>query len=460
MVRATKGRFCTLGESLRDYWGRSMLLHFSIRNFRSIDELTLDLSFAEGKAPNCYDMMRECVFCEPKRFELRLVSCLALYGANASGKSNILKALSVLKGIATGETANAKTATVHFDQAYFPNYFLAEGRTTLLSLEFVAENQLYRYAIEYDGQGIVREELFEKSRPVYRISNGCLEMECHPPKSTGKRKHFVEFFKSAYPDNTRQDMRLDCTFLSKLAKEYRCPGRSIERVFAYFQKLEIHFTNIFPFIPVLKRLAEKGNTSTAFAESVRFLQKLDTGIVRMQLDRQRPAKDFCHADTPLEDRVLVIRSDGHGREIALDLVRDESEGTKVVAGLVGMSLLVLKTGGVLVVDGLDKSMHSLVFREIVRLFKDREYNRHNSQLVFTAHNTDLLDADTLRVSEVGIVDKNQDGGTIVHRISDYRDMRNVLNFRKQYLQGSFQGLPKVVSGVWHDPMWHVNRLHD
>lgn len=191
-----------------------------------------------------------------------------------------------------------------------------------------------------------------------------------------------------------------------------------------------------------------------------FLQKFGFDFVHMQLDRTRHAQDSGNTDNPLQDRVYVFHGDGHGREIALDLERDESEGTKVVAGLVGMSLLVLKTGGVLVVDGLDKSIHSLVFREVVRLFKDREYNRHNAQLVFTAHNTDLLDADTLRVSEVGIVDKSQDGGTIVHRISDYRDMRNVLNFRKQYLQGTFQGLPKVVSEDWDDPMWHVNHLHD
>ena len=367
-----------------------------------------------------------------------------------------LRALPISKTISTTGMA----ATVHLDQAYFPNNCLTKGRTTVLSLEFVAENQLYRYTIEYDGQGIVREELFEKSRPVYEIRNGCLEMESHPPKSTGKRKHFLEFFQSAYLDNHRQDKRQYCTFLSKLAREYRCPGRSIERVFAYFQKLEIHFTHTFPFSPVLKRLAEKGNTSTAFAEIVQFLQKFGFDFVRMQLDRMRHVQGSGNTDNPLQDRVYLFHDDGHGREIALDLERDESEGTKVVAGLVGMSLLVLKTGGVLVVDGLDKSIHSLVFRELVRLFKDREYNRHNAQLVFTAHNTDLLDADTLRVSEVGIVDKSQDGGTIIHRISDYRDMRNVLNFRKQYLQGTFQGLPKVVSEDWDDPMWHVNHLHD
>ena len=70
-----------------------------------------------------------------------------------------------------------------------------------------------------------------------------------------------------------------------------------------------------------------------------FLQKFGFDFVHMQLDRTRHAQDSGNTDNPLQDRVYVFHGDGHGREIALDLERDESEGTKVVAGLVGMSLL-------------------------------------------------------------------------------------------------------------------------
>ena len=95
----------------------------------------------------------------------------------------------------------------------------------------------------------------------------------------------------------------------------------------------------------------------------------------------------------------------------------------------------------MIIDELEKSLHPLILTEIIRLFKDKRYNTNNAHLIFTAHNSDILDEDLLRVSEIAIVKKTLEKGTTLCRVAEFGGVRNVSNFRKQYLQGSFSGIP-------------------
>ena len=112
-----------------------------------------------------------------------------------------------------------------------------------------------------------------------------------------------------------------------------------------------------------------------------------------------------------------------------------------MASLLALCLYSLENGLTLCIDELDKSLHSRLLIEIVRMFKDKRYNKTNAQLVFTAHNTDVLDDDLMRISEVGFINKTEKTGSTIKRISDFDGKRNVNNFRKQYLDGLFAGVP-------------------
>jgi AAA15 family ATPase/GTPase len=83
----------------------------------------------------------------------------------------------------------------------------------------------------------------------------------------------------------------------------------------------------------------------------------------------------------------------------------------------------------------------LLLVELVKLFKDKRYNKANAQLIFTAHNTNIMDDELLRKSEIGIITKTLAKGSVLQRVSDFEGVRNVTNFRKQYLQGTFSGIP-------------------
>ncbi|MCA6072160.1 MAG: ATP-binding protein [Endomicrobium sp.] len=139
--------------------------------------------------------------------------------------------------------------------------------------------------------------------------------------------------------------------------------------------------------------------------------------------------------------------DTNNNEVDFDFFNDESNGTKVLFGLMYKILEVLADGKVLIIDEIDRSIHPLVFAKIIEIFKDKDYNTKNTQLVFTTHCTDILEADILRLSEVATVNKNLNERSTIRRISDFKDshefknIRNTTDFRKLYLQGFFKGIP-------------------
>jgi len=114
--------------------------------------------------------------------------------------------------------------------------------------------------------------------------------------------------------------------------------------------------------------------------------------------------------------------------------------------LIGLALHALKTGGVLLVDELECSLHPLLMREIILLFKKHRHNPKGAQIIFTTHNTDILDDSMLRLSEIALVRKTTANGTLIRRLVDIKndgeDIRNVTNFRKQYLDGFYSAIPR------------------
>lgn len=129
-----------------------------------------------------------------------------------------------------------------------------------------------------------------------------------------------------------------------------------------------------------------------------------------------------------------------GAEIPFEF-ETESAGTRKLFGLLAFLLTVVRTGGTVLADDFDQSLHPALLHEIVKLFQVREYNDRKSQFVFTLHNTELLASDRLSVSEVAFVSQSGFRGTQVRRLSDFEDVRNVDNFRKRYLTGYYGAIP-------------------
>lgn len=426
-----------------------MLSYFHIKNFKSILDLRLDLSFAEGKAPANYTNLPLLPFVgNYNDTKARYVPVMALYGANASGKTNILQALFVFRRLLVfGANKN-----------YHPNRLNPRYDTTTFEIGVFINNTHYDFYVEYNQKGIQQEILYKDNKAcvVFEIKN----QECF----------FDNIATAEYTDSRLKEIyKVECLneqqqqtvpFLTKIAKNYT--GLNIDIVTArnaLVQGMEVYPENNIPLSFVLDKLVgEKSveNISEAFDNITSILKKLDIDINKLTFDRKR--KPITDRNNVLEvmdenttfymptDKDVIIDSiksyhtDINGNEVIFNF-NEESEGTVTLSGIIGMCLSALSKGKVLCIDELDKSLHSKLLVEIVKLFKDKRYNKHNAQLVFTAHNTDILDDDIMRISEVGFVDKTPKNGTTLKRVSDFDGKRNVTNFRKQYLDGIFSGIP-------------------
>ncbi len=436
-----------------------MLSLFKVENFRSIQQLSLNLSFAEKRAPAGYQDSESLFFLEPQK-KTRLVPTLAIYGSNASGKSNVLMALKtfaacILNGI---------------QGQFYPNKLQSTSRPVSFDATFVFDSHEYRYQLEYDRETIIREIFYVDAQKIFSIA----------PSD----KQFGGLSTVAYPlERLSEIYRVECcdpqqkqtmTFLSIMGKRYQGLNQGITELCRYISDQfivlsdnSIHLSRgVNALAAVMAQSDEPEPLHSAFEQITTLLESLDIHISRMAMDRTRVmlehdskhTKDYLEAPPEFYNRITSVEKEGDsivlnadsihsfhqdndGNEVEFDFTTEESSGTQIVAGLLGIFLAALKTGGTVIVDELDRSLHPLLLIQLIRLFKEKRYNENNAQLIFTVHNTDILDVGLMRISEVGIISKTIQDGTELVRISDFKDINNVASFRRQYLNGQFAGIP-------------------
>ena len=424
-----------------------MIKSFTVQNFKSILDLTLDFSYSEGKAPNGYEEMETLPFLEivkNKKKPIRLVPCMALYGANAAGKSNIIYALYTLKTIIYNGIENL----------YTPNKLNYKYETTTFILEIYIKNILYKYELQYNNTTILKEILLVDNKKIYSINNGILEAK-KIITTTYDTKKLKEIYQVECCNADKMQQK---TFLHIIAKNYAGLNKFIYDFAAYINlNIQILGHPDFPVIAGLDMLEKYcgQDKQQAFNNIVNILRKFDFDITKMKFEEELIAENirdglnkqningelFVRDNKLYTNKIYSYHKDINNNEVEFDFRKEESLGTNILAGLLGPILATLHLGSVLCIDELERSIHPLVLREIIKMFKSKRYNKNNAQLIFTAHNTDILDDDILRVSEICFTSKNIEDGTTIRKASSFKGIRNVNNFRKKYLHGEFAAIP-------------------
>ncbi len=228
------------------------------------------------------------------------------------------------------------------------------------------------------------------------------------------------------------------TFLNKLIERLPNLNKDIAAVFFFFtHKLKI--TTSYPRRMYHKNeFIKKDSQNEHFDKIVKFIKKIDIDIERIELNLKKEKKH--HRNYISYNEIVTYHKNEENEDIEFKF-NEESKGTQVLFNIAENIIKALETGGVLLFDEIDDSIHPLVLKNIIRMFKDKEYNNKNAQLITTLHNTIMLEDKLYRVSEFAFVNKNLKNGTFVKRLSDFEKSRNDLNFRKQYLGGYFLGVP-------------------
>lgn len=419
-----------------------MLQSVKIHNFMCIRDFELNLSYALGKAPNGYKTNPYHCFIETdSKSKTRLVPVFAMYGANASGKTTILKAIEHLSLLVNyGFNSNL----------FIPNRLIEEfGKNDCsdISVNFWKEDLNFKYSLCFNETGILKESLFYKDILLFDIENSNI---CALSKKLEKsRKNIASYFNERCINaKNRFQVR---TFLAAVVEEF--PGIdplliNAREFFSLDLVCMISVGNDVPAIDGIKLLSAtfKGTTEEkekqAIEEILFYLKKLDIGIIGLQLQRELFSSviDKNNKTKKYVSSAITTHLTNKDNPAVLQFA-DESSGTQRLISLLCVILASIKGGKTVLIDDIDNSLHVLVLIEIIRLFKSKNINHNKSQLLVTLHNTELLASELLSTSEIGIIRINKTKGSEVFRLSDHKTIRNSDNFRKLYLRGDFGGIP-------------------
>ncbi len=424
-----------------------MLIQFSVGNYKSIGE-TVTLSMVAAKIRSKDGRLDEDNVFEVSE-KLELLKSAAIYGANASGKSNLVAAIAFMRRFVLVSSKETQ-AEERIDVEGFRLSTVTEGKPSSFEMVFLLDGVKYRYGFEVSPQRVVSEWLFHTpaGREAVLFTREAENIVVSRAFKEGK----------GFENRTRNN----ALFLSVVAQ---FNGPIAQRVLTWFRNLGV----ISGLEDTIYRTYMEGQfESSQYREDiVLFVKRLDVGIDGLQAEKIDPAMTIPR-DAPekmkellegLKDLLLrtgggtertVVRTfhrkfDASGQHVSqeiFDLDSHESEGTKKLFALAGLIIDTLRTGKVVVIDEFDARLHPLISREIVALFNSKESNPHNAQLVFTTHDTNLLSNRIFRRDQVWFTEKDQQGATYLYSLAEYK-VRNDASYESDYIRGRYGAIPFI-----------------
>lgn len=419
-----------------------MLIEFSVGNYLSFKEtVTLSMVATNVTAKN-KSVDENNVFHVDE--ELSLLKSAAVYGANASGKSNLIEAMGFMRWF----VLNSSKETQIEDAINVQEFKLStetDGKPSLFEIVFILEDKLYRYGFEVDEKQVVSEWLYyvpqvRESKLFERNKNGI---------------KMTKVFKEGelISDKTRNN----ALFLSVNAQ---FNGKISTSIFRWFIDLNIISGLHSKFYE--KVTVEYFEDSEYKNEIIQLIRKWDLGIddikintkdVLLEEDSFREnsiiySEEFRRfmfdAGVPTDEiQTLHKKYDSKGKivsEVVFDFEENESEGTKKLFAFAVPILDTLRNGEILIIDELDARLHPIITRAIIELFNSKQTNPHNAQLIFTTHDTNLLSNKIFRRDQIWFTEKNRQGATDLYSLVQYK-VRNDASFESDYIKGRYGAIP-------------------
>lgn len=412
-----------------------MLVEFRIKNFRSLrDEQVLSLVASNDKT-----LLDTHAVDTGLKAASHLLKSSVVYGANASGKSNLVKALQYMRGVVLESAALQPGQT--FDRLQpFKLDATSSSQPTEFEVTFMLAGVRYQYGFAMNAQRIVSEQLL-----VYKAFKPQRWFERHFDIEGGKDVYEfgpnLKGAKNLWEGATRPN----ALFLSVAVQ---LNSDALRPVFDWFANRLVIFNEQSPLSPQFSLQMLKQETQRkAICE---FLRSADISIADIEVASKQAmvhtisfdlatGKREEAASEQAVDEVKFHHITEHGKAV-FDLM-DESSGTRNMLFLTGPILDILNKGLTLVVDELDTSLHTLLVQALVRLFHRPEVNTGGAQLIITTHDTSLLDAYGLfRRDQIWFVEKRLEQSSSLYPLLDFSPRKNEA-LERGYLQGRYGALP-------------------
>lgn len=412
-----------------------MLVEFRVKNFRSLREEQV-LSLVASKDKSLEDT--HVVSTELKAVPGLLRSAV-VYGANASGKSNLIKALQYMRGVVVESAAVIQPGQAFLVQPFRLDEHMA-GEPTEFELTFVLDQVRYQYGFKMNQQRIVSEHLL-----VYKAFKPQRWFERHFDYETGKDVYNfgpgLKGAKNVWEGATRPN----ALFLSMAVQ---LNSDALRPVFDWFSNSLVIFNEQAQLGPHTSIQMLKQNDGRK--QICEFLTAADISIADIEVVTRKVPGQSVHFDLiagktevqseEVEEHQFRFSHITDRGNAVFNLI-DESNGTRNLLFLAGPVLNILNQGQTLVIDELDTSLHTLLVRELVRLFHQPDMNTAGAQLVFTTHDTSLLDApDLFRRDQIWLVEKDSSQASELVALSEFSPRKNEA-LERGYLMGRYGGVP-------------------
>ena len=405
-----------------------MIVNFSIQNFGSIkDKQTL--SFEADASEHLEDTY------VVRAAGKRLLKLALIYGANASGKTTVLKALDFLRDLVVNPKEK-KTDILDFSPYLFDAN--TPEQSTELTIEFVYEGGYYHYEVAFMRQAVISEALYRDAPEKKLVYKRTTDIEEQLTKiNFGDLIALDKSAQQVLELNTLWNNTVLGGFLKtnisfeELRQVTDWFGSYLKSIIAPDTKLDTYITN---------KIDEKKLTK---GEVLEILKKADFNISDMVIRKKEEIipEDllrFFKGQIEIKGRIIVQHTinDTH-YNLPME---QESEGTKRFYGFAGLLVLLIKTPTIFLIDELESSLHPDLYTHFLLSFLQ---NARQSQLIATTHNRELLaDKDIFRNDVIWFTDKGRDCATELYSLADF-DTSAIKNVLNAYKIGKFSGVPRL-----------------
>ena len=418
-----------------------MLISFSVENFKSIRDLqTISM---EAQADDRFEHRN--VFRAEKH---RLLKSAAIYGPNASGKSNVIEAMIWFRQFVLSSSKDSQ-AEEPISINPFRLSTVTEHAPSRFDAEFLIEGIEFRYGFTVNSTQV-------KSEWLYRKSPGKKTVRLFSRETDSEKSEIFDVSPKHFKEGKGLEVRTrkNALFLSVCAQFNVAAAELILRWIIRFQYVSgLSELGFFAF--TAGRLMEDGYRQRL----LELAKTADLNITSLETE----VKEFDPGSAPskvppeiwrkmFEEQFRRIKT-GHPKRdesgkivgiVEFDLKADESQGTQKFIALSGPITHTLEEGSILVIDELEAKLHPLLTQAIVDLFHS-PVNRHDAQIIFATHDITLMDPDRFRRDQIWFCEKDEAGATDLYSLADLdsNQVRPTTKFSRQYLQGLFGAVPKL-----------------
>ena len=376
---------------------------------------------------------------------LRLLPVAVLYGANSSGKTNVIKSFGVFRHILINNVKLNSDEPIKYEPFMLDN--ISDKKPTLFEVQLLMDGALYRYGFEYTRKAIIGEWLYER-----RLSYGAKEHYLFRRERQNFSISSTYFTEGKSKESSTTKNRL---FLSLVAQLNGQISQKIIQDIKHYNVISGLDENAYNHVTL--KMLEKHLKGCD--DAMTLFEKLDLGFTNIKVKEREVPDEIKEklANLPFLNQEKVNRHkfleaftthhiyDSEGEIVGQKVFRaddKESNGTNKVISLAGPIFNTLISGKVLFVDELDAKLHPMITRAIVHLFMDRETNRKGAQLIFTTHDTHLLHTKHLRRDQIWFTEKDKTEASDLYSLLDFK-VRNDRDIENDYINGRYGAIPFI-----------------